>query len=114
MIVSILTRPVSRVQLVIVRASHCGPFCFNPHPAREPGATTTPLSTSRSMIVSILTRPVSRVQHRGCWTKTKTASGFNPHPAREPGATPPWSTWLGTSGKCFNPHPAREPGATLA
>ena len=37
--------------------------CFNPHPAREPGATHTVTSLGDFNIrVSILTRPVSRVQ----------------------------------------------------
>ena len=36
--------------------------CFNPHPAREPGATRPMLLIAVATSVSILTRPVSRVQ----------------------------------------------------
>ena len=57
-VVSILTRPENRVQLRALIDT--APGCFNPHPARRPGATAS-TGTSRA--------------------------GFNPHPARRPGAT---------------------------
>src|SRR5581483_3756571 len=63
------------------------PMRFNPHPAREPGATAR--------------------QHPAAVLHT----GFNPHPAREPGATNITVSVRGTINS-FNPHPAREPGAT--
>ena len=61
--VSILTRPEGRVLRgtgVLCRARR---FCFNPHPARRPGATLSP------------------------WRKSRPRNCFNPHPARRPGAT---------------------------
>ena len=87
--VSILTRPVSRVQRHPTGRTS-GPYHarFNPHPAREPGATLGLRSWRCRHPVSILTRPVSRVQ-RGCAGRmTPAISSFNPHPAREPSATP--------------------------
>ena len=87
--VSILTRPVGRVQLalhymasktLVLFQSSPGPWaecnwrcttwparrwcCFNPHPARGPSATypVCPRNIART-VVSILTRPVGRVQH---------------------------------------------------
>ncbi len=69
------------------RQSRQGAACFNPHPARRPGAT------SASTLAGA--RPAR----------------FNPHPARRPGATGRWST-LGAPSGGFNPHPARRPGAT--
>ena len=62
--------------------------CFNPHPARWPGATLSMDATDQPR-----------------------ATGFNPHPARWPGATRPERV-PGTPPGGFNPHPARWPGAT--
>ncbi len=35
--------------------------CFNPHPARRPGATLLPAQSAHTVKVSILTRPEGRV-----------------------------------------------------
>ena len=64
--VSFLTRPEGRVQPGwSAGSSRTGNRCFNPHPARRPGATTA--------------------GHR---RHQRLRGGFNPHPARRPGATP--------------------------
>ena len=108
-LVSILTRPEGRVQSVRPHRGHGtdsfqsspGPkagcnfihgiflfdeSCFNPHPARRPGAILIQKSNGRII---------------PC---------FNPHPARRPGAIllagDKVCVW-----ECFNPHPARRPGA---
>src|SRR5579884_2429477 len=60
--VSILTRPEDRVPPYI-RTLKGATQCFNPHPARRPGATP-----SRLVLAPI-------------------GMCFNPHPARRPGAT---------------------------
>ena len=63
--------------------------CFNPHPARRPGATVNQfMEFDRTFPVSILTRPEGRVQ-------------------------PDLGLCLGCPLACFNPHPARRPGATV-
>ena len=62
-LVSILTRPedrVLRLPVCALRAAY--PLCFNPHPARRPGA---PICHNLLMIIE---------------------RSFNPHPARRPGA----------------------------
>ena len=89
------------------------PPCFNPHPARRPGATGTKGSRGVVMTqVSILTRPEGRVQH-GMMPPLRTPfSSFNPHPARRPGATLRILRCRLQRSCCFNPHPARRPGAT--
>ena len=90
--VSILTRPVSRVQRCGVAASRHPSTGFNPHPAREPGATTVNSTRETNGIaVSILTRPVSRVQRTTLVHTSSLDPCFNPHPAREPGATPSYA-----------------------
>ena len=62
-VVSILTRPESRVQPPFHTARPPVVICFNPHPARKPGATSSIVSRNLSdKNVSILTRPESRVQ----------------------------------------------------
>ena len=109
--VSILTRPGGRVLPDLMRRPSAATRCFNPHPARGPGAAHT----------------------WGCVCHRR--SRFNPHPARGPGAamrdaeathnvtkfqsspgpgagccgTSAWMHRAGLSG--FNPHPARGPGA---
>ena len=64
--VSILTRPEGRVQRGQAVRPRTPPACFNPHPARRPGATPLPTATT-----------------------TRSTTCFNPHPARRPGATSP-------------------------
>ena len=109
--------------------------CFNPHPARRPGATWTIPAIAGPTTVSILTWPEGRVQQQracavqsagigfqsspgqkaGCNTPVPTPTRgsccFNPHPARRPGATTAGRR-RGSPFPCFNPHPARRPGAT--
>ena len=65
--------------------------CFNPHPARRPGATSPTASVHLHLHrdVSILTRPEGRVQRSACGLNSGWRSCFNPHPARRPGATSP-------------------------
>ena len=67
-------------------ASLCG--CFNPHPARGPGA--------------------AEARWRG---RTRSTGCFNPHPARVPGAATSSILLPGCRFTGFNPHPARGPGA---
>ena len=94
-VVSILTRPEGRVQVLVgydVRGEK---------------------ANSR---VSILTRPEGRVQ-AGVHDEDALVDyepGFNPHPARRPGARTqalPGAAASRLPG--FNPHPARRPGARL-
>ena len=138
--VSILTRPEGRVQptLALQAAGNwrstklfqsspgqkagcnhayqqyccCANPCFNPHPARRPGATRTGVS----MVEDVASFQSSPGQKAGCNRNVASRAvspwSFNPHPARRPGAT-------GGSPGCqcrvsdgFNPHPARRPGAT--
>ena len=61
-------------------------LCFNPHPARRPGATT------RSTLEYSFTFQSSPGQKAGCnWdlnnVSDRVPRRFNPHPARRPGAT---------------------------
>ena len=61
--VSILTRPEGRVQRIRNLGGFVHNDCFNPHPSRRTGATTSRDShTSSCTLVSILTRPEGRVQ----------------------------------------------------
>ena len=86
--VSILTRPVGRVQRACPVPNVQSLGGFNPHPARGPSATPTALPSSSAV-----------------------GSGFNPHPARGPSATR--CRWPRRSPpRGFNPHPARGPSAT--
>ena len=89
-------------------------FCFNPHPARRPGASRVQmLAPWLQLFVSILTRPEGRVHPTridGC--NRIGRSCFNPHPARRPGAS--HRQYRSHGGTCFNPHPARRPGASPA
>ena len=135
--VSILTRPEGRVQPILKPRVGGSKGCFNPHPARRPGATSTRQGMSGSSQCfnphparrpgATWPSPILRLQPRG----------FNPHPARRPGATYgvptthiPLPTFQSSPGQkagcnprirprcappsCFNPHPARRPGATSA
>ena len=74
------------------RSGWGGLGCFNPHPARRPGATSlgSKWSPAHRMFQS------SPGQKAGCnrkpergWYPLNQATGFNPHPARRPGATSP-------------------------
>ncbi len=91
----------------------CDHPCFNPHPARRPGATR--FAGGGIVVeqpVSILTRPEDRVQHVVRRTgRVRAGRCFNPHPARRPGATRQ-SRGARPALPRFNPHPARRPGAT--
>ena len=66
--VSILTRPLRRVQPRRRGPDPGGGRCFNPHPPVEAGATVRFRGImNRLNRVSILTRPLRRVQHRPVW-----------------------------------------------
>ena len=134
--VSILTRPVGRVQRCGVVASPCPSTGFNPHPARRPSATarrfghpgglqtvsilTRPVSRvqRRNMsrdrqsvpLVSILTRPVSRVQRRNMSRDRQSVPlvSILTRPVSRVQRRNPCPA----RSVCFNPHPAREPSAT--
>ena len=92
-------------------------FCtsgrFNPLPAREPGATVAIGNTSTDVRPRFQSSPGPRAgsNHIMRNASTLVGSSFNPLPAREPGATKVVSTAANATG--FNPLPAREPGATL-
>ena len=87
---------------------------FNPHPARGPGATArflSPLPSCRT--VSILTRPVGRVQlaRRSLPHVLAVVVSILTRPVgRVQPIRPRPPTTVSTS---FNPHPARGPGATV-
>ncbi len=86
--------------------------CFNPHPARRPGAMVKTLESSPSSIKSFNPHPARRPgAMRVRRDRSITMNCFNPHPARRPGAIQK------TGPNCplhrFNPHPARRPGAIL-
>ena len=67
--VSILTRPVGRVQRPRSRRRRRLRRCFNPHPARGPSATRRgQYGLADLQPVSILTRPVGRVQRSFAWS----------------------------------------------
>ncbi len=86
--------------------------CFNPLPARRPGATFVCRGIHRRHVVSILSQPEGRELHFCRLLLGRCSSRFNPLPARRPGATfPPVITCL--HWRCFNPLPARRPGATV-
>ncbi len=110
-LVSILTRPEDRVQRAVLLPTGGIPRCFNPHPARRPGATSIEIHRSDLVMVSILTRPEDRVQLRKREFVVRSLYCFNPHPARRPGATTLFFL-MKTALARFNPHPARRPGAT--
>ena len=113
--VSILTRPVGRVQLTISPSASTAPTSFNPHPARGPSATSWAgtLMDGCSVAVSILTRPVGRVQLRKIIAEMVSYNEFQSSPG-------PWAECNRTAGPrprrscCFNPHPARGPSATIS
>ncbi len=73
--VSILTRPEGRVLLPPAARLRAAGRCFNPHPARRPGATF-PVRQERIVLlrVSILTRPEGRVLRFALFVRRGTAS----------------------------------------
>ncbi len=86
-------------------------ICFNPLPARRPGATTRLISPSCTVTVSILSQPEGRELHR------QPSFGysfilFQSSPSPKAGSYRSRSSgfMLHTS---FNPLPARRPGATF-
>ena len=110
--------------------------CFNPRPARRPGATLVALDlVLRRVDVSILARPEGRaLQRRGAdrrlhhelsilarpegralprgWRtpRTRRETSFNPRPARRPGATSPgWPRWPGRRAR-FQSSPGPKAG----
>ena len=134
--VSILTRPVGRVQRVATVTVIERQIGFNPHPARGPSATRDALERLHAPPpVSILTRPVGRVQRWTRWTarcwpafvsiltrpvgrvqrKACATCIYRKEFQSSPG---PWAecnlphTPMISLPFCFNPHPARGPSAT--
>ena len=121
--VSILTRPEGRVLRVPTPSGASSARCFNPHPARRPGATCQrvgrnagpagfnphparrPGATGKLAVVtkrnyggvSILTRPEGRVLRSRAYSARLHPDSFNPHPARRPGATYSSGTRAGKS-----------------
>ncbi len=86
------------------------PKCFNPLPARRPGATEIVRDHDRRIVVSILSQPEGR-ELRDVAILTWVKDSFNPLPARRPGATLVHSKFAKIR-RSFNPLPARRPGAT--
>ena len=86
--------------------------CFNPHPARRPGATSATYGV-RSTLLPFQSSPgqkagcnLSRTTFRVIWAR------FQSSPGQKAGCNPSASLVMRMSGSCFNPHPARRPGAT--
>ena len=108
--VSILTRPEGRVQLSPGKPKPSQP-CFNPHPARRPGATRSKLDRAP---VSILTRPEGRVQRPVEKVAGRAGSTmFQSSPGQKAGCNWIPSALHHPRTPSFNPHPARRPGATV-
>ena len=85
--VSILTRPVGRVQLLDVDAQLVVSRCFNPHPARGPSATRGPdhlVSAPGPRVFQSSPGPWAECNWRGSWCGRPSTGCFNPHPARGP------------------------------
>ena len=85
--VSILIRPEGRMQPRQWDGTGTDTsWCFNPHPARRPDATSKPAVADRSNEFQS-----SSGQKAGCNRGTQGSSSwdssFNPHPARRPDAT---------------------------
>jgi hypothetical protein len=85
--VSTLTQRERRVRLAKKSAAKSKSFCFNPHPARTPGATLRGLRP-RTFVMEFQPSPSANA---GCDGRASgralPISRFNPHPARTPGAT---------------------------
>ena len=112
-LVSILARPEGRA-LPSPRPSVLQrPRCFNPRPARRPGAAATSTPCSReewSSTVSILARPEGRaLPLPGGWSRWN--SRFQSSPGPKAGRCPPGRAHERGNALCFNPRPARRPGA---
>ncbi len=133
--VSILTRLEGRVQPSYYDSGKRILRCFNPHPARRPGATSWGAGLQHPILVSILTRLEGRVQHllrakllrlgefqsspgskAGCnfvtETKQHKRKEFQSSPGSKAGCNPALVKPSMQSMIGFNPHPARRPGAT--
>ena len=90
--VSILTRPVGRVQPLnpIAKQYRLGIVSILTRPVGRVQPYIEVI-VDEYQSVSILTRPVGRVQLAPPPALRCPKTGFNPHPARRPGATPkPW------------------------
>ncbi len=87
--------------------------CFNPHPARRPGATLLQRCATRRVVgVSILTRPEDRVRPDGFLSTSGMLSGFQSSPGPKTGCDHRGGRASRATAAGFNPHPARRPGAT--
>ena len=140
--VSILTRPGGRVlPRRRRRRGGCPTRCFNPHPARGPGAASTHTAPAHQTAHTCFNPHPARGPGAanspkllvngwpgfqsspgpgaGCCGGNPRSAGhvqlrmacFNPHPARGPGAARCTSPAAPPASTCFNPHPARGPGA---
>ncbi len=88
---------------------------FNPRPARRPGAPRLRRGDPHLVRVSILARPEGRALPAGsCGGCHTRPSCFNPRPARRPGAPSFPVLRLRSPAERFNPRPARRPGAPSA
>ena len=107
-LVSILTRPEGRVQRVVAacRNVHCG--CFNPHPARRPGATEDRSCVALGDGVSILTRPEGRVQ-RKARALPRSSWMFQSSPGQKAGCNP-GRRGHGSSSTAFQSSPGQKAG----
>ncbi len=110
-------------------------YCFNPHPARKPDATTITNPQAQLGRVSILTRPESRMLHVSTENNSNDSKvsiltrpesrmlrllvsfftlvlKFQSSPGPKAGCYPP-ETARNVEFQGFNPHPARKPDATF-
>jgi hypothetical protein len=72
---------------ILGRRRRSPPACFNPHPARSPGATCRGRPGDPAVAVSTRTRRDRRVRPPPLSSGGCAGTRFNPHPARSPGAT---------------------------
>ncbi len=87
-----------------------GRFCFNPLPARRPGATQNHNSMHHLSLVSILSQPEGRelrLEHNLLYLDMS----FQSSPSPKAGSYSS-SNSISLINPSFNPLPARRPGAT--
>ena len=110
-VVSILARPEGRALPGSASPRTTRTNCFNPRPARRPGAAGVALGIRVVlMLVSILARPEGRALRLRLPRRPQPHPSFNPRPARRPGAASRNRPVLAYRAS-FNPRPARRPGA---
>ena len=96
-LVSILTRPESRVQLESAHVDDTRLYVFQSSPGPRAGCNLWGVVPSEIRVYEFQSSPGPRA---GCnttasSTRCSTSSRFNPHPAREPGATTVGQGWRG-------------------